>query len=462
MDLGPDSAINFSINYYKEKSDKEHLAKAYFYKARKYKYAQQFENATKYYLNSLDLIKDGKNFEVLGKINSDLGDIASIQKDYQMAREKYNLAINYFKKVNKIDYVVYRTIDIGRTYRNEGNFNAANEIFKNSLKTEKDSVLLGIILQELGVSFWYARNIDSSLVYLYKSLLYPYKGNDFSIRCFTLADLYFTKEDYDSATFYANKALRYPIGIFTKKECYRVLANTSYLKGDYKQMADYMTMFQVYSDSVGRVKDQTKATVIEDIYQSSEKVSKTRHWLMLVGSILPFVIAITLLIYFRLKKKNKGNEEKLEQQEEKIVQVTQELHQKHDLLKASLLQKIEDTRSLQMNKYKKASVPEREIMDKVIYHTCLHINNWKEFSGLMNYTFNNIVDFLEKKFPGLSKREIIYCCLTLLDFSTYDMTLVLECQTVSLYKLRQRIVQKMGMENTKELDNYLKENFLKK
>src|ERR1035437_3433645 len=80
--LQPDSAINFSVNYYQNTNDKQHLAVAYYYKALLYKRAQLFDQATLVYLKSLDLIRNEKNFKLLGKIYSDMGDICSFQKDF--------------------------------------------------------------------------------------------------------------------------------------------------------------------------------------------------------------------------------------------------------------------------------------------------------------------------------------------------------------------------------------------
>jgi len=60
LPLQPDSAINFSLNYYQNKNDKEHLAKSYFYKGRMFKYAQRYDEATEVYLKALDNCQEKK------------------------------------------------------------------------------------------------------------------------------------------------------------------------------------------------------------------------------------------------------------------------------------------------------------------------------------------------------------------------------------------------------------------
>ena len=121
----------------------------------------------------------------------------------------------------------------------------------------------------------------------------------------------------------------------------------------------------------------------------------------------------------------------------------------------SLLQKIEDSRISQVAAYKKATIEQREQMDRELYNTCLHINDWEVFKQLMNKTFNNIITTLESYHSELTKKDIIWCCLFLLDVPTNDIILVLDIQSVSLYKLKQRLSQKLKLTSTKELELFL-------
>ena len=95
--LQPDSAINFSVSYYQNTNNSYNLAIAYYYKARLYKRAQQFDQATVLYLKALDLIRNEQYFKLLGKIYSDMGDMCSFQKDYNESLKKYEMSIYFFK-----------------------------------------------------------------------------------------------------------------------------------------------------------------------------------------------------------------------------------------------------------------------------------------------------------------------------------------------------------------------------
>jgi len=447
--LQPDSLITFSLNYYQNSSDKKHLANCYFYKGRVYKNAQRYDDATVLYLKALDLSQNRKDYTLLGKIYADMGDICSLQKDYTESLKKYQLSADCFKLAGKPIDASYRTLDIGRTYRLVKNYKFAHKFYLQALTQTNDSILHGVAYQEIGINYYWNKQYDSAQHYLRQSIRFPYKGTNYSIRCYHLADLFFDTEQYDSAYKYASFALKYPSNFFTQRECYRILANTEYLKGNFKQMAVFMTRFQSCSDSVRKVESQTKITVLEDLHQTSETANKTKKYLTVLGWLLPFIISISLYVLYRLRKRNKGKEKELEEAEIQIIE-------KQNLLVDSLIQKIEETRTLQAAVYKKASIAQREQMDKEIYNVCLHVNDWDAFKRLMNKTFNNIVSALEKEFPEITRKELTLCCLLLLDIRTQDMALILDTQPASLYKMKSRLTQKLSLKSTKDLDQLLK------
>jgi tetratricopeptide (TPR) repeat protein len=456
-ELKPDSVIEFSINYFTKKGDDFYLSKSYFYKARMYKYAQRYEEASILYLKALDISRTSADYNLLAKIYSDLGDISVIQSDSKEARDKYNLSISYLNKAGKKIEANYKLLDIAKTYWSEGEYKSAQECYSEILQTTKDPKLLGSTYQGIGINYFFAKQFDSAQVYLKMSLNYPYDADNYAIRCFKLSDAYYMTNNYDSAIKYAKKSIEYPATSFTKKECYRILANVSYLKGDFKQMADYMTKYQEYSDSVRAIDIQTKSSIIENIHETSASMGKTRRMLVITGTFLPAIILIGLIVFLRLRKKNRGNQEIIEEQDARIDEYQEQLQLKHVQLKDALKQKIEDTRNLYTEKYKRATASEREDIDREIYSTSLHINDWKQFCALMNHTFNDLPDQLVRIFPEITQKEITWCCLYLLDLPSYDQALLLEFQQVSLYKLKQRLVQKMKFSSTKELHSYLYE-----
>ena len=447
--LKPDSLISFSLDFYQKSNDKSHLAICYFYKARIYKNAQRYDDATVLYLKALDYSQEKKDYALLGKIYSDLGDICSIQKDFNESLKKYQKAIDCFNIIGDSIEASYRIIAIGRIYHFLKDYKRAQKYYKQALSQTTDSILHGSVYQEIGINYSWAKKYDSAQYFLLKSLKFPYKGTSYAIRCSNLADMFFDINQYDSAFHYATLALKYPSTFFNQRDCYRILANTESSRGNFKQLRYYMLKYQDCTDSVRKIETQTKTTILEDIHQTSQSASKIKQYLLILSWIIPLIILISFLIFYRLRIRNKSKEKLLKAAE---VQISQ----KQNLLVDSLIQQRQDIRTSQAVAYKKATIPQRELMDKELYNTCLHVNDWDIFKRLMNKTFNNIITTLESSYADLTRKDLIWCCLFLLDISNQDMALILDSQPGSLYKLKQRLTLKMNLKSTKELDLLLK------
>ena len=446
--LQPDSILNFSIKHYQNSNDKRHLALAYYYKALQYKRIQQFDKATLLYLKSLDLIKTEKNFILLGKIYSDLGDICSFQKDFSESLKKYQESFSNYKKANDTLNVSYKIIDIARMHFFMKEYSTARKYYKKALTESTDSCLHGQVYQEMGINFYWAKQLDSARYFFSKSLLYPYKGTNYAIRCFNLADLYFDTNQYDSAYKYASKAFKYPNTIFIQRECYRILTNTEYSRGDFKQMAKYMSKYQNYTDSVRKIENQTKTSILEDLHDTSGTISKSKKFLLILGIIILAISFLSFFIVLTLRNRAKRKQQQLEITEEK-------LSEKQLFLKNSLILKIEENKLLQAEAYKRANLIERENISKEIFNISLHLNDWETFKLLMNRTFNNLITVLQNKSSEINHKEIIWCCLFLLEIPTNDIIILLDCQQRSLYKMKQRLTQKLHLSTTTELEKLL-------
>lgn len=447
-DLKPDSLIDFSLGYYLRSNNNVRLAKSYFYKAKTLKVDQRFDDATVLYLKAIDLVKNTDESLLLGKIYSDIGDICSIQKDFKESLNKYKTSIGFFQRSGDSIEISYSLTYTGRVYRFMKEHDTALKYYNQALHYTKDSLSNGLAYQEMGINHFMAKKYDMAQYYLRKSLTYPAVSNYYAIRNFILADLFFEKQQYDSAALYATTALKYPSTFFVQRDCYRILVNTEYGRGDFKQMAAYMSKYQDCTDSVRKIETQTKTTVLEDLYQTSDKVGKTRRYLLLSGFIIALIAALSVFVVYRLRLRNKGKDDELKQ-------VEKTLSKKQELLRENLLQKIEETRTLQMVIYKKSSISEREEMDREMYRNILHVEDRQAFARLMDKTFNNVFNNLESRFPELTYKELIWCCLFLLGLPNNEIALILDSQPMSLYKMKQRIGQKMNLTSTRDLPQML-------
>ncbi len=449
-DLKPDSLIDFSLGYYLHTNENVKLSKSYFYKAKTLKVDQRFDDATVLYLKAIDLVKNTDENLLLGKIYSDIGDISAIQKDYKASLEKYKSSISFFNRSGDSIEISYSLIYTGRVYRFTKEYKTAQKYYNQALHFTKDSLSNGLAYQEMGINFFMAKKYDAAQNYLRKSLTYPAVSNYYAIRNFILADLFFEIQQYDSAAHYATTSLKYPSTFFVQRDCYRILVNTEYGKGDFKQMAAYMTKYQDCTDSVRQIEAQTKSTVLEDLYKTTNKVGKTRRYLLLSGFIIALIATLSVFIVYRLRIRNRGKDEELKQVEKILTS-------KQELLRENLMQKIEETRTLQTTVYKKSSIKERQEMDKEMYRASLHLDDRPAFARLMDKTFNHLFSNLETRYPELTYKELIWCCLFLLGLPNSEIALILDSQPVSLYKMKQRIALKMNIASTRDLPQKLSE-----
>jgi len=447
--LPPDSIITFSLNYYQSTNDNVHLAKSLYYKALINKRAQRFDVATSFYLKSYDLATNNRDNFLLGKISSDMGDICSLQKDYYESLKKYQQSIICFNKSgNKIESG-YRIISIGKIYRFLKNYKLAEVYIQKSRLQMYDSLMQGNVFQEIGINYYWKKQYDSAQYFLRKSLHLPYRGTNYAIRCCNLSDLYFDIEQTDSSFKYATMALNYPTTFYNQRDCYRILTNIEFARKDLNRTKYYMSQYQTCNDSIHKIEAQTKSSVLESLHNTTQEADSTKKSMILIVSLLLVFLLLSSLLVIYLYKRNIHKKEQLNA-------FKLQLNNKQEFVSQGLTKKIEDAKAQQAVLRKNGSVEYKEKLDKELYNTALHLNNLDDFNREMNHAFNNIIVTLKTDYPAVNQKEIIWCCLHLLDIPHADRILVLDATSDSIYKLKQRLAQKLDLKSTKELDLFLK------
>ena len=264
-----------------------------------------------------------------------------------------------------------------------------------------------------------------------------------------MADLYFDIEQVDSTFKYASIALKYPTTFYNQRDCYRMLANVEFTKKDYKQVQIYLSHYQDCSDSIHKIEAQTKCTVLENLHNTTQEADSTKKSMILIVSLLLVFLLLSSLLVIYLYKRNIHKKEQLNA-------FKLQLNNKQEFVSQGLTKKIEDAKAQQAVLRKNASVEYKEKLDKELYNTALHLNNLDDFNREMNHAFNNIIVTLKTDYPAVNQKEIIWCCLHLLDIPHADRILVLDATSDSIYKLKQRLAQKLDLKSTKELDLFLK------
>jgi tetratricopeptide (TPR) repeat protein len=453
LSLKPDSLLDFSIQYYQDHPEGDRLANCYWLKGRTLKYSFQYEQAVTFLLKALDNAENSRNSLLLGRIHFDLGEIYSTQRDYAPARKEFTQAYHCFRNCNADKQAFYSLLYIGRTYHEAKKYTLALSFYNKMLPTTKDSLLRGAVLQELGLNYYDAKQYPKALACLRELIDYPYLENNKAIRYMMLANLYYDMNQIEQAFSYAKQALSFNPDIRTKKNCCRILVNSSTEPGKITAMKKYMKLYQDCSDSIKKIDTQTKGSFIETMHTTRKEVVKTKRWLWYLVGLILLVTGLSLFAYFRLhKRKEKQLTETKEHHKNQKARYQKAAMQRH---REALVHKIAKTKASQTIVRKQLLPAEKDALDKKLYDDILHFSDTVYFFKLMDANMNNLVSKIKERYKEVSDREICWCCLSLLNVPLRDILLLLQYKLETQDKMKTRLAKKFQLQYASELMCFL-------
>lgn len=449
-ELTPREMIDFSVEYYKNGNQKDRSATAYLYKSRMYKNRRDYTGAIQNLLRAADLAAAGNNSSLLGKIYFDLGHVSGYQEEINKALEYYEKAITHFEKTEETDNISKVYLMIGLIYQSEEDYDTAIEYETKALTMTSDSVVMGDVYNDLGTYHLQNDRFDSAVYYARKSLHYPYFDTNLGTRYYNLANVYFFSDENDSAVFYVNKALEGPIDIYFVNECYRMLTNIAFETGDKDDIAFYLKKYHESKDSIDLLERQPNIHVLEQLHASDTETVKIKdHRSKLV--VAAVIIAIICCVVFAVLHK-KGKRKQMQADSYK-----EELEKKHELFLLDLADELEQTKAKYADRRKKSNFEEREQIDKIVFNEVLHFDDEKVFTDKMNKVLNQLPDKLRSDYPDINYKEILWCCLFMLQLSTTEIALIMGYTQSSQYKFKQRLCKKLNFDSSKDLEQMLHE-----
>jgi tetratricopeptide (TPR) repeat protein len=454
LPLKPESLLDFSINWYEKHPDPDRLAACLLYKGRANKDCFQYEKAIIYYLKALDEAKNSKDNLLLGRLNSDIADIFTIQSDFIKARQKYTLSYEYFKKSKSYVHEYYSLIDIGISFSHTHDYKTAQGYYHKVYSLANDSMIKGAALDQIGRCYYDANQIDSAFFYLRKVLYYPYLGYNRAKRYNYIASLFLDNNQIDSSYFYAINSFNFNPDIRTKRDCYRILTNSEFRRGNMREMSMYMNKYVNLSDSIRKIDAQIKGSYIETTHIANKKAIKNQYIAWNLGGLVLILIIVGYLLYRLFTHRNR--QEKKQIQETHTVE-KRVIHKKVIEEKRTVLQKqLEARKKSMLIEYRNAGAQERELQLREIYKELLHFDEPELFFNEMNKFLNRLVVKLKKRHPTLNEKELMLCCYLLLHIPTYDMLILFGYKSDnSLKSLKKRLPKKLNLENATLLEDFL-------
>lgn len=448
--------IDRCISYFEKHKHRYpmYAAESYYTKALYYKEKPIYDKANECLLKSLDLAEKTNSELLCARIYLNLGHIAYMQGKYEIGLWYMTKSAELYQKNNYTTgqvnvYQIMSSADLAQSDWEQSRVHAGRV-----LELTTDSIKMGDMLDNIGVSYYYEDRFDSAYHYMIQGLQYPAYSTNRSMRYYNLANLFSYIEKYDSAQYYAFKALELPMNIYIAEEIYRILAKMAIEKGD-KQMAnEYSRIRDCYTDSILVVNQQADITYIDQIHQGAvtNEKHKSRQNFFIAGLVIMLVAIGFLFAILRKRERAKAEISKsLERYKEDLKNISAKSTAERTRTIMAFKTELENYIAPLLKAYN-GPLSGREQVKKEAYIEYLHIDNEKLFIATMNRLLVSFPDKLKHIYPSITYREILYCTLFVLDVPTPDIALIFDYTQSSQYKFKQRLIKKWQFTTTKEFD----------
>lgn len=184
------------------------------------------------------------------------------------------------------------------------------------------------------------------------------------------------------------------------------------------------------------------------IYSPSNLQSAHHEYLLYIGLFI-----VTICILFLYKRRNYSKQ--IHSLKEEKQNSEQALSQKINI--------ISEKRNQLFELYIKACPIYKEIMqllhqnrDKICVHELLTPEKWDELFSAINSHTNHFTTRLQKEYPLLKVEDIRFCCLIKIGLNYSDIACILGRTTNMMYKRRNIISKRMGLDDSnKAMDKYI-------
>ena len=269
-----DSAILSVVEYYEREGDKKHLPEAYYYAGRVYRDLGDAPQATEYFYKAGEAIEKWMDYDLAGRIHTQIGTLYLYQDIYDKALPEFHLSYHY-NTINKdSNSIVYNLRDIGRAYTTLEKPDSAILYYKKAIELAekiKNKRLEQMVWSELCGYYTTIGLMDEAaqgFIHLKYKEKEPYMA--------TLADYYLHIHNLDSAYYYyylLSKSNNY----IQKQASYKGLGKIARIKKDYKKSLAYFDKYQEYSDSIFQQTQTETVRKINALYNYQLKEKENNH-----------------------------------------------------------------------------------------------------------------------------------------------------------------------------------------
>lgn len=460
-DISSDTVVFDLHKYFKSRKDYRLTSLAAFYSARVSHEIEHYNQALQYY-NEAELYAEyAEDKEMQGITLYMSGNLLIELFSREQAKDKFKKAAEIFKETKNLSYEMISYETLGHYYMIEQKFDSAaifyekgGQIAKNKNIPLEDTM----IMTGLGISYRDNGSYVKAIEIFKSTLNSQIRDNYYKARInFNIADCFLKMNENDSALYYSNKSLEYANrsrakATILRKNNYYILSLLMERKNKSKEALEY---YKLYTKELqNSTKENEELMVIKADSKYNLELVKNQMTEMTVKNLKTQLILITAfcivaifaIIYYRkLLRRNKqlakANEEILqliESYEETKELARNNIEQNYNILKkaAELEYFVTETGNKQGRMLVKR-------MNEVVY--LKSEIDWDILYLTINAYHNNFLDKIQAKYPDLDLLDFQLCCLIYSKFSASQISVILGLSINTIHMKTSNLRKKLGV-----------------
>lgn len=456
-----DSLISIATDYFDE-SDPIRAGYAWFYMARCANNRGNADIQADALLKAQEFAEMVGDNKLKGLVYGEKANLYTKQNETDSLLIYRKLSLHIFNKINDKYNSIITLLNIGHIYLNSHQLDSALAYYRAADKLSQsvsDILLTSTVDRSLSMVYFQRADYKTALRYLNSTPLTDISVYDSNIY-YLKAMIFLQINELDSANIYLSR-VKQPSEL--TPDYYHLWLTLYEKKGELNKALHYATRIIETKDSLYQRKLSVSFAGLEKKYKyQSLQVSNQQltikdkqKSIILLFILFLSSIGITSVLIWR----NRAKSHRLKVQEQLLeheINLVEKEKVNTQLLERQV--KMQNILLLNVEQYRKHSLkrPSSANRRDSVISPILNITFHEELIACMDIEYNNISKRLISRFPELTERDILICCLLLANFDTGMIATILDVKIESVTKHRYRLRTKLGMPNSDNLVEFLR------
>jgi signal transduction histidine kinase len=316
--------------------------------------SNNYGKAIEYYLQSLEEARKLQAVEYEMSALSDLAIVYSVIKEPAKAKEFYILCAEMVKARGEISSLVNTYNNLAVIYTQLQQYDSARILLNEAVRIGKphgESIDLTSIYNNLGNVNFREKKYDDALTFFRRNY-FKHKAQDNTsglwVAVLNIADVFIEKKIFDSASHYADTALKLAEQLGSKSkeaDSYSIMAKLHEYKGDYNKAYKYVKSWYSLDTAIVHTETYRTIALLQERFNAREReaennlllarvekeIIRTRWFISLAIAlgVIGILVAVGLINKRRANQRLQATNELIIQQNEKLSELN---HEKNSLI----------------------------------------------------------------------------------------------------------------------------------